>query len=125
MKDSKKSIHGGHRARIREKYKNSGFDSFSDYEMLEILLYSVQSRRNTNDIAHVILDNFGSLRDVLNATREELLELPDVGDGSAMIINAVSELMRRYYAASDVKERFNTIDKVGEFLPRIFSKNLD
>ena len=50
------SIHAGHRQRLKDKYLKCGADSLSDHELLEILLYYAIPQRNTNDIAHELID---------------------------------------------------------------------
>ena len=53
------SIHAGHRQRLKDKYLKCGVDALSDHELLEILLYYAIPQRNTNDIAHELIDKCG------------------------------------------------------------------
>ena len=63
---SDKTIHNGHRHRLREKFiKHS--DSFSDHELLELLLTYAIPRVDTNKTAHKLIDAFGSLQAVISA----------------------------------------------------------
>ncbi len=100
---------------MREKFKKSGFASFSDHELFEVLLFGVMRRENTNEIGHALLRHFGSVRGVLNATPEELLKIPKIGDQSVMSICLVTELMKRYQSSSAEKEKFSSVEKVGSF----------
>ena len=52
--------------------KLSNDDDLYDHELLEILLFFVCPRKNTNPLAHELLDRFGSLKEVFNATDEEI-----------------------------------------------------
>ena len=54
------NVHVGHRDRMRERFLLAGPDGFADHELLEMLLYGVIPRGNTNEIAHRLLDEFGS-----------------------------------------------------------------
>lgn len=70
---SSQADHGGHRERMRKRFKESGnFKGFSEHEILEMLLFYIVPRKNTNDIAHELIKKFGSLNSVLNASVEEL-----------------------------------------------------
>ena len=57
----KKNIHEGHRARLRKRYAQHGLDNFDDVNALELLLFYTIPRRDTNEIAHALLERFGSL----------------------------------------------------------------
>lgn len=91
----KENIHKGHRQRMMKKYLDHGIDCFEDHEVLEILLYSCYTRRNTNDIAHDLIRTFGSLRGVLNAEYDELLEVDNIGPNAAATICFFKDLARR------------------------------
>ena len=70
-----------------EKLKNG--DDLFDHELLEILLYSACPRKNTNPIAHALLDRFVTLSEVFNASVEELKEVEGVGESVAKFIKTV------------------------------------
>lgn len=74
--DKAGGIHGGHRRRLRESARRDGdLDAFSDIEILETLLSFVIPQRNTNPLAHRLLDRFGSLLGVFRAERAALYEV--------------------------------------------------
>ena len=55
-KMSSQADHGGHRERMRKRFKESGnFKGFSEHEILEMLLFYIVPRKNTNDIAHELI----------------------------------------------------------------------
>lgn len=56
------SVHQGHRARQRKKLLENGPRAFADHELLEMLLYYAIPRRDTNELAHRLLERFGSLQ---------------------------------------------------------------
>lgn len=92
-----KSLNHGHRERMRQKFISAGFDGFHDHEVLEMLLFYSISRKNTNDIAHKLLDHFGgSLSAVFDAPYEELKKVDGVGDTTAALISMMPSLFRRY-----------------------------
>ena len=61
------SIHDGHRQRLKQRFLEEGLESFTDIQVLELLLFFSVPRQDTNPIAHALLDHFGSLYQVLEA----------------------------------------------------------
>lgn len=89
------NIHKGHRQRMLKKYLMQGIDCFADHEVLEILLYMVFSRRDTNELGHRLLERFHSIEGVLNASVEALCEVDGIGETAATYINFVGDLFVR------------------------------
>ena len=89
-------IHGGHRQRMRERLKTSGVSSFADHELLEMLLYNIFPRKDTNETAHKILDEFGgSLELLLNADPADLERRCGLNGNAAVLFSIVAELGKR------------------------------
>ena len=61
-------IHDGHRDRLRRRFADFGLDAFTDVQALELLLFYAKPRQDTNELAHRLLQRFGSLEDVFNAS---------------------------------------------------------
>ena len=93
----RKNTHEGHRARLRERLSTSGLDSFMDHEALELLLTYCIPRKDTKPLAWDLIKRFGSLSGVLDATQAELMEIPALGRQSALFINLIRAVMRRYF----------------------------
>ena len=89
------NVHKGHRQRMLKKYMMQGIDCFDDHEVLEILLYLVFSRRDTNELGHRLLKRFHSIEGVLNASVEALCEVEGIGETAATYINFVGDLFVR------------------------------
>ena len=89
-------IHGGHRARVKQRYLSQGLDGFSDHEVLELLLYYAIPRNDVNPLAHRLMDRFGSLHAVLDAEVSELTEVSGVGESAALLVRLIRDLNRRY-----------------------------
>jgi len=90
------NIHKGHRARQKDKFLEHGLDSFTDVEAIELLLYYAIPRRDTNELAHVLLDRFRSFRGVLEADAADLCAVPGVGENAAGLLRLVTALNQRY-----------------------------
>lgn len=80
-------MHEGHRQRMYEKLKNG--DNLYEHEVLEILLYNAYPRKNTNPIAHALLERFPSIAAVLEADIDELVSVEGVGEQTALYLKCV------------------------------------
>lgn len=89
--------HEGHRQRLRRRFIDHGLDSFEDHNVLELLLFYAMPRRDTNLIAHRLLDAFGSLSGVFDANPAALMEVEGMGESAAALIRLVPEVARRYF----------------------------
>ena len=80
------SVHTGHRARMRERFLRDGAETLDTHELLEMLLYHAIAQKDTNPLAHALLDRFGSLEGVFGATKEELCTVSGVGEKIAAFL---------------------------------------
>ena len=91
--------HEGHRARLRRRYLQNGLDAFpEDYEVLELLLQFAILRQDTKGQAKQLIEHFGSLHEVLDATPDELMNtgIPGIRENAAVLLTMISQLERRY-----------------------------
>ena len=111
-------IHEGHRARMKQKLLDNGERSLADHELLEVLLYYAIPRRDTNELAHRLLKQFGSLQGVLSASVQELACVQGVGQQAALLLSLVPMLHRR--AAQSAKEQIlNSVDACGAYFTEL------
>ena len=95
--DLKKAEYKGHRERIRKRFLDKGIHSFSDYEILEFLLFYCNAQEDTKPIAKAILKEFKSLNRVFKADIKELEKIKVIGLISAILIKFVGELLTELY----------------------------
>ena len=88
-------VHDGHRQKMRRRFLTGGLDSFAPHEALELLLYYAIPRRDTNVLAHALLERYGSLSAVFNAPVEDLMRLEGIGESAAILLHLVPQLSRR------------------------------
>ena len=98
-KDNKqaKHYHAGHRSRMKKRYMEQGLDSMADHEVLEMLLYYALPYKDTNGLAHELLNKFGSLSGVLEAEISALETVNGIGTNTALLLNLMPKLAGRYY----------------------------
>lgn len=119
--DESKSVHSGHRERTRTRFLVSAGHGFADHEILECLLFFSIPRVNTNEIAHRLLDVFGSLEGVFSADYEKLIAVKGCKQSTAFLIKLVGHIiMRINFSPYRDKKNFKSIVEVGEFLIAYF-----
>ena len=118
------TIHKGHRERLKQRFLEEGLDNFTDIQALELLLFYAIPQRDTNPIAHELLNRFGSLSRVLEAGPEELKKVPGISAHSATLLTLVTELARYYQVdCAQRVEVLTTLDACGAYLvPRFFGR---
>ncbi len=86
----------GHRKRLRERFLQSGLDAFLDYEVVELLLTLGTPRKDCKQQAKDAIEEFKTLRGVLEASPEELQEIRGVGPTHIFVIKFIQELAREF-----------------------------
>ncbi|MDR3088479.1 MAG: DNA repair protein RadC [Desulfobulbaceae bacterium] len=86
----------GHRGRLRDKYLRQGLDAFTDAEALEMLLAFGTPRSDCKEQARDLLERFGGLAAVLEASVEALQQTKGVGEKNSFAISFIQAVSRRY-----------------------------
>lgn len=120
--NNKPQIHKGHRQRIKKRFIQSGGNDFSDHELLEMLLYYVIPRSDTNKLAHALLNEFGTLREVLNADPERIKRVMGAGPGTATFFSLLFSIRKRIDTQKYISTKFvaDSAVKVGNYLISYF-----
>ena len=124
MQMATETIHKGHRERLKQRFLEEGLDNFTDIQVLELLLFYAIPMKDTNPIAHALLDHFGSLAQVMEADVEELKKVPGIKDHAATLLALVIDLCR-YYQVNCARhtEILTTLEACGNYLvPRFFGR---
>ena len=108
-------LHDGHRQRKKAQFLQQGLDGFADHEVLELLLYYAIPRRDTNELAHRLLQTFGSLRSVLSASPEELQKVEGVGENVAVFLTLLPALESRMRQDIFRDRILNSVESAGAF----------
>ena len=115
------SIHDEHRQRLKNRFLEQGLDGFTDVQVLELLLFYSIPRKDTNEIAHELLNHFGSLAQVLEAPVEELKKVKGVGDHSALLLSLINDVARFYLVNRTTQEKIlPTVRSCGDYLLPFF-----
>lgn len=90
-------IHKDHRKRVRARFIQEGnLDSFEYHQILELILFYAIPRRDTNELAHYLISEYGSFHELLNAKPEELMKRCSISESAAVLITMIPCIARRY-----------------------------
>ena len=99
MADKPKHRHTGHRERMKAEFLARGLEGWPDHRVLELLLFYTIPQGDVNDLAHELVERFGSLAGVLDASVEELNKVKGVGDHTAVFLRMLPAVLGRYQGA--------------------------
>ena len=120
-------MHDGHRNRLKERFLKEGLDGFSEIQVLELVLFYCIPRKDTNPIAHALLEHFGGFSQVLEAPVEELKRIPGMGESSAAFLRLITETGRYYMVHRSTQASvLPTLEQCAEYMvPFFFGRRLE
>ncbi len=114
-------LHEGHRERLKGRFLSEGLESFEIHNILELLLFYSIPRKDTNEIAHELLDRFGSLAGVFDASFDELITVDGVKENTATFLKLIPQVAKKYMLSEhNDQELFDTADKIGRFFRDLY-----
>ena len=114
-------VHSGHRQRLKDQFLTHGMDPIHDVNVLELILFYAIPRQDTNPMAHRLLNTFGSLAAVFDATPEELMERGGLSKNAATLIKLIPAAARRQQLSrSSCHQLLDSTQKCGDYLVPFF-----
>lgn len=118
---NKENTHDGHRLRLKKRFLEEGLDHFNEHEVLELLLFYCIPRQDTNPIAHALIDHFGSLAQVMDASVDEIKKVNGMGQSSAAFLSLLNAFCRYYGMHRSRDEKIlNSLDECAHYLTPFF-----
>lgn len=112
--------------RLRDRFRKEGcdLDHFEPHNTLELLLFYCAPQKDTNELAHLLIDEFGSISGVFDAPYEELIKVNGVGEYTATFLKMIPALFR-IYEQDRVKDEvvLDSAEKAGRyFVPKFIGR---
>jgi len=98
-KTDEKNVHAGHRERLTELISKAGIDAVSDVQAVEYFLTYIFPRGDVNPLAHALLEEYGSLTNIVDAGAEDLVRVKGINKRAAQKIANFGEMFF-YYTTS-------------------------
>lgn len=121
------NLHDGHRNRLRELAFKNNFKNMEQHQLLELLLSYVIPRKDTNPIAHRLIKKFGSFTGVLDASKEDLVQVDGVGNTTASFIASLKHFFYAYNAGKiNSFSKITNVKEAVEYTEKLFKgKNIE
>lgn len=117
-----KKLHEGHRQRVKTRYMSEGLDAFEDHQVLEMLLFFCIPMKDTNELAHKMILEFGSLAGLFEADAKDVCKRCGVSENTAILVSLIPSLSRRYIKGKwGDKPVLNSSSKAGEYAVSLFT----
>lgn len=122
-------LHKGHRQRVWKELIKTGIDENTPpHKVLELMLFFTIQRKDTNVLAHVVLDHFGnsfsrlmdaSVEELMEASKTDLKNVPKITEYTASHLKLILEFAKFYYSAKVKEEkRIFSIVESNDFLAK-------
>ena len=102
---AEKNIHSGHRKRVKANVIKNGFSQLEEHKLLELMLFYSIPREDTNELAHKLINHFGSFDEIFKANIEQLKKVDGVGDNTAVMLASMGETFYRISKAKPSKKK--------------------
>ena len=116
----KSNIHKDHRSRLKNQFLENGIEVLTDIQKLELLLFYAIPQKDTNPIAHNLINEFGTLSDVMSTSFNELIKVDGVKENSATLIRFFGSMLN-YSSRPDSEELLTSSSKAKEFVTKYFN----
>lgn len=117
----KESLHDGHRKRLKKRFLDEGLKNFEDHEILQLILFYAIPIKDTNELAHILIDKYGSLSKVIEADPKDLVRIDGISEHSAILLNLLPQFYIRYKTdRGKEKTCLDSSKKAGEFIRNLY-----
>ncbi len=109
MNNTNNSIvtHEGHRQRMKKRFLRTGFEAFEPHQILEMILFYTCPRKDTNEMAHMLINKFGNIANVFEADINQLTSVNGITENTAILFKIITNSVSVYY---DTKSRSMVYD---------------
>lgn len=117
--DKPENIHKHHRSRLKTQFLENGGNSLTDIQILELLLFFAIPQKDTNPLAHKLINKFGSIKNVLMADKNRLMTVDGIKENSATLITLVNSLFK-YISKPNEGDVISSVLEAKKFCRNLF-----
>lgn len=116
----KKNIHKDHRSRLKKQFVENGIDKLTDIQKLELLLFYAIPLKDTNPLAHKLLNEFGSLSAIMSASYNELIKVDGIKENTATLLKFFGSMLN-YVSRPDEEDIITSSSKAKAYVSKYFN----
>ena len=121
MAEKNENLHKEHRKHLKEKFWEYGLDGIEDHELIELLLFYAVPQKNTNNVAHELINEFGRLSDILEADPENLMEFTDIKQHAVTLFKLILACVNKYMnEQNDIVNAMLTPQNIDKYIKNLF-----
>ncbi len=109
-------LHEGHREKMKARFLETGYAGFSEHQIIEMVLYYAYARADTNEIAHRLLNHYGSLAGIFDASYNDLIKNGKLPPNAAFLFKMIPALIPIYHDSKSHHKVYSNM----ESLKRLF-----
>ena len=104
MSEKNDNLHAGHRQRVRKRFIEHGSEGFEPHEILEMVLFYAIPRKDTNLLAHKLLERYGTFAKVCDAPVDVLQRDFGLTESAAVLLKMLPPLSSVYVSSHNDAE---------------------
>lgn len=116
MDDVKKNLHQGHRERVKNSVIVNGFEALQPHQILEYLLFFSIPLKDTNELAHSLIERFGSFDNVLDANFNDLIAVKGMTKNAALFLHSLPEVFSIYQRSKQQPKKILNVENIIPYL---------
>lgn len=106
---------------MRKRFINEGLQGFTEHQALELLLFYCIPRRDTNEIAHRFLDEYGSLSNLFEADCMDLQKKLKISENVAVLLTLIPHLSEKYMTSRwSGRPKISCVSEAGNYCRSLF-----
>jgi DNA repair protein RadC len=115
----KENIHKDHRQRLKTQFLMNGFESLTDVQKLELLLFYAIPQKDTNPLAHELINKFENLKNVLKANQKDLIEVNGIKENTALFLSLINSMLN-FCNQPDLNEVIDSTHTAKEYISKFY-----
>lgn len=105
-------LHKGHRNRMKKRFIEAGFTGFTEHQIVELMLFYAYPMVDTNEKAHKLINKFGNIAGILDASYDDLTQDDLLTENAATMFKVILSIIPIYYNSKNSESMYDNLDKL-------------